>query len=102
VYTIVKFKEVQGEFMKVVGCNNSCLADECAISTYQVIEIGVVNKNMKDVSDCVYYNEENEEEVEVKCTYALFETRRILCRHAISVLLSKKVPTLPPKYCLTR
>jgi hypothetical protein len=30
VYTNAKF---QGEFMKVVGCNNSCLIDEGAIST---------------------------------------------------------------------
>jgi hypothetical protein len=99
VYTNAKFKEVQGEFMKVVGCNNSRLTDEGAIFTYQVIEIGVINRNMKDISHCVYYNEE---EVEVKCTCALFETRGILCRHAISVLLSKKVSTLPPRFFLTR
>jgi hypothetical protein len=102
VYTNAKFKEVQGEFMKVVGCNNSCLTNEGAISTYQVIESFVINRNMKDVSHCVYYNEEDEEEVEVKCTCALFETRGILCRHAISVLLSKKVLTLSPRFFLTR
>jgi hypothetical protein len=67
-----------------------------------VIEVGVVNRNMKDVLHCVYYNEENEEEVEVKCTCALFETRGILCRHAIYVLLSKKVETLAPRFFLPR
>jgi hypothetical protein len=102
VYTNAKFKEVQKEFIKVVGCNNSCLTNEGAISTYQVTEVGVINRNMKDVSHCVYYNEENEEEVEVKCTYALFETRGILCRHIISMLLSKKVETLAPRFFLPR
>ncbi|XP_062165011.1 protein FAR1-RELATED SEQUENCE 5-like [Alnus glutinosa] len=76
--------------------------DEGVIPTYQVIEVGVINRNKKDVSHCVYYNEENEEEVEVQCTCALFETRGILCRHAISVLLSKKVETLAPRFFLMR
>jgi hypothetical protein len=53
-YTNAMFYEVQGEFMKVVGCNNFCLTDEGVISTYQVIEVGVINRNKKDVSHCVY------------------------------------------------
>jgi hypothetical protein len=97
VYTNAKFKEVQAEFMKVVSCNNSCLSSEGAISTYQVIELGVVDKNMKSAKYCVYYNKE---EVEVKCGCALFETKGILCTHAISVLLSNEVSNLPPKYFL--
>jgi hypothetical protein len=99
VYTNAKFKEVQGEFVQVVSCNNSCLSSEGAISTYQVIELGVVDKNVKSAKYCVYYNEE---EVEVKCSCALFETRGILCRHVISVLLSNEVSKLPPKYFLSQ
>jgi zinc finger SWIM domain-containing protein 3 len=99
VYTNAKFKEVQEEFGKVLSCNNSYIRSEGAISIYQVIELSVVNRNMKEVPYCVCYNEE---EVDVKCTCALFETRDILCSHAISVLLFKKVTMLPPRYYLTR
>jgi hypothetical protein len=99
VYTNAKFKEVQKEFRKVLSCNNPYLRSEGAISTYQVIELSVVNRNMKEVPYCVCYNEEK---VDVKCTCALFETRGILCSHAISVLLFKKVTMLPPRYYLTR
>jgi hypothetical protein len=99
VYTNAKFKEVQKEFMKVMTNNNSLVSSEGAISTYKVVESDVVNRNIKDVEYCVSYNEE---EVEVKCSCALFETRGILCRHVISVLTSKKVSELPQRYFLAR
>lgn len=99
VYTNAKFKEVRGEFVQVVSCNNSCLSSECAISTYQVIELGVVDENVKRAKYYVYYNEE---EVDVKCSFILFETRDILCRHVIYVLLSNEVLKLPPKYFLSQ
>ena len=54
--------------MKLISYNNSCLRSECAISTHQMIELGVVNKNMKEVPYRVYYNKK---EVEVRCTCAL-------------------------------
>jgi hypothetical protein len=99
VYTNVKFKEVQEEFVKVISCNHSCLRSESAICIYEVIELGVVNGNMKEIPYHVYYNEK---EVKVKCICALLETRGILCRHAISMLLSKMHTILPPRYYLSR
>jgi hypothetical protein len=85
VHTNAKLKEVY------------CLKDEGSISTYQVIEIGVINRNMKDMSYCVYYNEKK---VEVKCTCALFETRGILCKHAIALLVKKKFQRYHKDYFL--
>jgi hypothetical protein len=41
-------------FVKIMSCNNSYLKNEDAISTFQVIEIGVINGNMKEVSYFVY------------------------------------------------
>ncbi|GLT54150.1 hypothetical protein SLA2020_273740 [Shorea laevis] len=99
VYTNAKFKEVQNEFMNVMTNNNSLVSSEGAISTFKVVESDVVNRNIKDVEYCVSYNEE---EVEVKCSCALFETRGILCRHAHFCVDVKEVSELPQRYFLAR
>ncbi|XP_059444592.1 protein FAR1-RELATED SEQUENCE 5-like isoform X2 [Corylus avellana] len=100
VYTNAKFKEVQEQFGTCVSCNNSLLKSEGAISTYQVIETVVVPGNrMIDKIFGVFFNED---EFEVKCTCAMFELRGIICKHSISVLLTKKVTTLPSRYILDR
>jgi hypothetical protein len=71
-----------------------------AISTYQVTEFDFINeKYIKDEKFCVDFNED---EIEVQCSWALFQLRGILCRHSISVLLTRKVTTLSSKYFLDR
>lgn len=55
--------------------------------------------HIKTLHFCVYYNEE---EVEVKCTCALFQMRGILCRHALRVCQLKKINVLPDVYVLDR
>jgi len=87
VYTNAKFKEVHNQFGKVMYCKNKVLRSEGAMSTYEVIE---------------YVVDFNEDELEVKCTCALFELRGILCRHSISVLMAKNVKMLPSRYILDR
>jgi hypothetical protein len=75
------------------------LRSEGAISTYEVIEYVVVFGNQIEKTFVVYFNED---ELEVKCTCALFELRGILCRHSISVLMTKNVKPLPSRYILDR
>ncbi|XP_042942941.1 protein FAR1-RELATED SEQUENCE 1-like [Carya illinoinensis] len=74
-YTNAKFKEVQGDVL-----------DEISIDDH-----------IKTVQYSVYYNEE---EMEVKCNYALFETRCILCRHAFRICQLKKINVLLDRYLL--
>ncbi|XP_062162209.1 protein FAR1-RELATED SEQUENCE 4-like [Alnus glutinosa] len=100
VYTNAKFKEVHEQFGKVMTCNNSHLKSEGAISTYEVIDYGVVvGSRTIEKTFLVYLNED---ELDVKCTCALFELRGILCTHSISVLMTKKVTALPSRYVLDR
>jgi hypothetical protein len=79
--------------------NNSHLKSEGAISTFEVIEYVVIGDHLIEKTFLVYFNED---ELEVKCTCALFEVRGILCRHSLSVLRTKKVTTLPQRYVLDR
>jgi hypothetical protein len=100
VYTNVKFKEVRKQFAADVHCNNSLLKSECAISTYQVVETCQPHENhMIDKTFTVFFNEDK---IEVKCTCAMFEFIGILCKHSISVLVTKKVTMVPPRYILDR
>ncbi|XP_062145444.1 protein FAR1-RELATED SEQUENCE 8-like [Alnus glutinosa] len=99
VYTNAKFKEVHEQFVKMMSCNNSHLKSEGAISTFEVIEYVVVGDHLIEKIFLVYFNED---ELEVKCTCALFEVRGILCKHSLSVLRTKKVTTLPQRYVLDR
>jgi hypothetical protein len=83
-----------------VHCNNFLLKSEGAISTYQVVETCQSHENhMIDKTFIVFFNDD---EFEVKCTCAMFEFRGILCKHSISVLVTKKVTMLLPRYILDR
>ncbi|XP_062147806.1 protein FAR1-RELATED SEQUENCE 5-like [Alnus glutinosa] len=99
VYTNAKFKEVHEQFVKMMSCNNSLLKSEGAISTFEVVEYVAIGDHLIEKTFLVYFNDD---ELEVKCTCALFEVRGILCRHSLSVLRTKKVTTLPQRYVLDR
>jgi hypothetical protein len=99
VYTNAKFKEVHEQFVKMMSCNNSLLKSECAISTFEIVEYVAVGDHLIEKTFLVYFNDD---ELEVKCTCALFEVRGILCWHSFSVLRTKKVTTLPQRYVLDR
>ncbi|XP_042980005.1 protein FAR-RED IMPAIRED RESPONSE 1-like [Carya illinoinensis] len=76
-----------------------CSSDGC-ISTYDVLdEITTDNDHVKSMKYIVYFNQE---EVDVKCTCALFEMRGILCKHALNVCQMNKIHALPDKYILDR
>jgi hypothetical protein len=100
-YTNEKLKEVQEEIREVLYCSRSLLKSEGGISTYQVTERVEMNgAYMKKVCFTVYCNEPS---CEVNCSCCRFESRGILCRHAISVLVTlDDVTLLPKKYFLNR
>ncbi|XP_042973143.1 protein FAR-RED ELONGATED HYPOCOTYL 3-like [Carya illinoinensis] len=98
VYTNAKFKEVQREVWGMILCNCILISKDGCISTYDVLdEITTDDDNVKSVKYTVYFNEE---EVDVKCTCALFEMRGILCRHALNVFQMSKIHALSDKYIL--
>ncbi|GLT53007.1 hypothetical protein SLA2020_263070 [Shorea laevis] len=101
-YTIAKFKEVQEEILGKMFCNVFILAKEGAICTHKVVEQVPIHENfVKEVEFVVYLNGDKDE-LEVKCSCGSFETRGILCKHAISVLSLHKITSLPSKYFLDR
>jgi hypothetical protein len=77
------------------------LKSEGGINTYQVMErVEIDDAYMKKVCFIVHYNDHS---CEVNCSCCLFESRGILCRHAISVLTTvEDVELLPEKYFLNR
>ncbi|KAG2699563.1 hypothetical protein I3760_07G197500 [Carya illinoinensis] len=98
VYTSAKFKEVQKEVWGMILCNCILICKEGCISTYDILdEITTDDDHVKSVKYTVYFNEE---EVDLKCTCALFEMRGILCRHALNVCQMNKIHALPEKYIL--
>jgi hypothetical protein len=101
IYTHAKLKEVQKEITEIMYCSCSLLKSEGGISTYQVMErVETNDAYMKKVRFTVYYNEPS---CEVNCSCCWFESRGILCRHAISVLTKfEDVELLPEKYFLNR
>ncbi|XP_035551147.1 protein FAR-RED ELONGATED HYPOCOTYL 3-like [Juglans regia] len=71
---------------------------EGCISTYDVLdEITIDYDHVKSIKYTVYFKNE---EVDVKCTCALFEMRGIVCRHALNVCQMNKIHALPEKYVL--
>jgi hypothetical protein len=101
IYTHAKFREVQKEISLIMYCGSSLLKSECGIRTYQVIEQVEINESYrKKIVFNVCYNGPV---CEVNCSCRLFESRGILCKHAISVLTTfEDVDLLPEKYFLNR
>ncbi|XP_042954728.1 protein FAR1-RELATED SEQUENCE 5-like [Carya illinoinensis] len=98
-YTNAKFKEVQKELLGLMCCNCSLVSTQGCILKYDVLDEISTEDHIKTVNFSVFFNED---EVEVKCTCALFETRGILCRHALRVCQLKKINVLPSVYVLDR
>jgi hypothetical protein len=58
-----------------------------------------ISTKMRRVPFLVHFNEDG---CEVNCVYRLFEFKRILCRHAIMVLIHKNITGVPEKCILKR
>ncbi|RYR54810.1 hypothetical protein Ahy_A06g030081 [Arachis hypogaea] len=95
-YTHAKFREVQAQFRGKANCitrlKNSALG-------YSVYEVGEqVSSSIFDKFAVTY----DSVAAEVKCQCLLFESRGILCRHALSVLSFEQVSQVSPRYILER
>ncbi|QHO51732.1 Protein FAR-RED ELONGATED HYPOCOTYL [Arachis hypogaea] len=96
VYTHQKFRKVQAQFRGKANCitrlTNSALG-------YSVYEVGEQVSNSIFNKFVVTYDSVA---AEVKCQCLLFESRRILCRHALSVLSFERVSQVSSRYILER
>ncbi|QHO46968.1 Protein FAR-RED ELONGATED HYPOCOTYL [Arachis hypogaea] len=95
-YTHAKFREVQAQFRGKANCitrlKNSALG-------YSVYEVGEQVSSSIFNKFAVTYDSVA---AEVKCQCLLFESRGILCRHALSVLSFEQVSQVSPRYILER
>jgi hypothetical protein len=98
-YTNAKFKEVQEEIKEVMYCTVDLIKREGTIFTYQVAErVELIGDYVKKVNFTVEYSEP----CEVKSSCCMFESRGILCKHVISVLIKVDATSLSEKYFLNR
>ncbi|RYR52020.1 hypothetical protein Ahy_A06g026948 [Arachis hypogaea] len=95
-YTHAKFREVQAQFRGKANCitrlKNSALG-------YSIYEVGEQVSSSIFNKFAVTYDSVA---AKVKCQCLLFESRGILCRHALSVLSFEQVSQVSPRYILER
>ncbi|QHN76583.1 Protein FAR-RED ELONGATED HYPOCOTYL [Arachis hypogaea] len=95
-YTHAKFREVQAQLRGKANCITRLKNSSLGYSVYEVgeqVSSSIFNKFV------VTYNSVA---AEVKCQCLLFESRGILCRHALSVLSFEQVSQVSPRYILER
>ncbi|RYR68876.1 hypothetical protein Ahy_A03g015370 [Arachis hypogaea] len=96
VYTHQKFREVQAQFRGKVNCITRLTNSALGYSVYEVGEqvfSSIFNRFVVTYESVA---------AEVKCQCLLFESRGILCRHALSVLSFEQVSQVSPRYILER
>ncbi|OVA06147.1 zinc finger protein [Macleaya cordata] len=100
VYTLAKFKEFQDE---LTAGTTYCEVMETRrggyVTEYEIREDVVIGDHKKRKMFLVSWRRE---ECEYKCSYNLFEFKRLLCRHIIKVFIRNDVPLIPDKYILRR
>ncbi|TXG64080.1 hypothetical protein EZV62_011074 [Acer yangbiense] len=80
-----------------VGCTPKSIITDQDKAMKNAIEVG--EDNHRFVAFIVHLNEVN---CEVNCNCRLFESKGILCRHAIAVLIRHGIFCIPDKYILRR
>ncbi|RYR24673.1 hypothetical protein Ahy_B02g058189 [Arachis hypogaea] len=95
-YTHAKFREVQAQFRGKANCITRLKNSALGYSVYEVAE--QVSSSIFDKFAVTY----DSVAAEVKCQCLLFESRGILCRHALSVLSFEQVSQVSPRYILER
>ncbi|RYR34624.1 hypothetical protein Ahy_A10g049587 isoform A [Arachis hypogaea] len=96
VYTHAKFREVQAQFRGKANCITRLKNSALGYSIYEVgeqVSSSIFNKFVVTYDSAA---------AEVKCQCLLFESRGILCRHALSVLSFEQVSQVSPRYMLER
>ncbi|RYR24612.1 hypothetical protein Ahy_B02g058122 [Arachis hypogaea] len=95
-YTHAKFREVQAQFRGKANCITRLKNSALGYSVYEVgeqVSSSIFNKFVVTYDSVA---------AEVKCQCLLFESRGILCRHALSVLSFEQVSEVSPRYILER
>ncbi|RYQ89827.1 hypothetical protein Ahy_B09g096276 isoform B [Arachis hypogaea] len=95
-YTHAKFREVQAQFRGKANCITRLKNSALGYSVYEVgeqVSSSIFNKFVVTYDSVA---------AEVKCHCLLFESRGILCRHALSVLSFEQVSQVSPRYILER
>ncbi|QHO24785.1 Protein FAR1-RELATED SEQUENCE [Arachis hypogaea] len=95
-YTHAKFREVQAQFRGKANCITRLKNSALGYSVYEVGEqvfSSIFNKFVVTYDSVA---------AEVKCQCLLFESRGILCRHALSMLRFEQVSQVSPRYILER
>ncbi|RYR65948.1 hypothetical protein Ahy_A03g011871 isoform A [Arachis hypogaea] len=96
VYTHQKFKKVQAQFRGKVNCSTRLTN---SAQGYLVYEVG------EEVSSSIFNKfavTYDSVAAQVKCQCLLFESKGILCRHVLSVLIFERVTQVSPRYILER
>ncbi|RYR36770.1 hypothetical protein Ahy_A09g041729 [Arachis hypogaea] len=96
VYTHQKFREVQAQFRGKANCITRLTNSAIGYSVYEVgeqVSSSIFNKFVVTYDSVA---------AEVKCQCLLFESRGILCHHALSVLSFEQVSQVSPRYILER
>ncbi|RYR29644.1 hypothetical protein Ahy_B01g054092 [Arachis hypogaea] len=95
-YTHQKFRKVQAQFRGKENCITRLKNSALGYSVYEVgeqVSSSIFNKFVVTYDSVA---------AEVKCQCLLFESRGILCRHALSVLSFEEVSQVSPRYILER
>ncbi|RYQ88190.1 hypothetical protein Ahy_B09g095536 isoform A [Arachis hypogaea] len=95
-YTHAKFREVQAQFRGKANCITRLKNSALGYSVYDVgeqVSSSIFNKFVVTYDSVA---------AEVKCQCLLFESRGILCRHALSVLSFEQISQVSPRYILER
>ncbi|RYR68169.1 hypothetical protein Ahy_A03g014647 [Arachis hypogaea] len=96
VYTHQKFRKVQAQFRGKANCITRLTNSALGYSVYEVgeqVSSSIFNKFVVTYDSVA---------AEIKCQCLLFESRGILCRHALSVLSFEQVSQVSPRYILER
>ncbi|RYQ88626.1 hypothetical protein Ahy_B09g095708 isoform B [Arachis hypogaea] len=95
-YTHAKFREVQAQLRGKANCITRLKNSALGYSVYEVgeqVSSSIFNKFVVTYDSVA---------AKVKCQCLLFESRGILCRHALSVLSFEQVSQVSPRYILER
>ncbi|XP_031253263.1 protein FAR1-RELATED SEQUENCE 1-like [Pistacia vera] len=96
-YSTAKFKEFQQELPSKLYCQISSSKEVDSYVEFIIEEDVLVGETHRPVPFVVCFNGASSD---VHCNCRLFEFRGILCRHAITVLIHKRISRVPEKYIL--
>ncbi|KAM0953150.1 putative transcription factor FAR family [Dioscorea sansibarensis] len=101
VYTAGIFRKFQVELKALVHCVSAIVKADDPVYIFEVKE-RLRSKDGKTMEQKIYEVLYNLTDLDVRCICCSFQSRGILCRHALSVLSFQDVVEIPSKYILER